>query len=183
MTAPARISCAFALALLPLAAQAAAPVSIAIQPPPALYMTDTCNTTVPLPVQIVNTLYGFAQHRFVLSGAGLSYTSNRADADDSGSTTYPLYNDAMWGFGFPPNTVVTATIQTYADSDTSAPPLYRSTMRWNCTTGEVLEITHTDLTLPAVGAVQSVPTLGHAGLALLSLGLAGLGALRRRRGA
>lgn len=165
-----------------LAVHAAAPASVVITGGGNL--TNTCSSNfASVNVTANNSIYPLAHDNFILSGGGQSYTWNQGEqTSPSYSGGYGLGDSAFWGFAFPANTVVTATIYTYATS-TLSNPIYSSAIRFNCTTGEVLEIVNTDLAMPVIAkAPTPVPAVGTQALLLSAIGIIGAaGYLTRRR--
>ena len=177
-----RMLCAAVLAWQGLAAQAAAPASTAITGAHAL--VNTCSANPVVQVSRVNTIVGQTSETYTIEGGGNSYTSTGWIPPAIPGVLYGFGTPWYWGFSFSPNTVVTATLTTFANTNLTN-PVYTSAIQFNCTTGEVLGIVNTDLTLPVVvpAATQPVPSmalLGPWGLASV-LGIGGIAFYMSRR--
>jgi hypothetical protein len=90
---------------------------------------------------------------------------------------YPNFHILGFGGGLAPNTPITVTIATYTGPNLTGTLTFTSTIKFNCTTGEVAGLAR------APPLLTAVPALDSTGLALLVMliGLAGAAALRFRR--
>lgn len=124
----------------------------------------------------------------IYNGSTLLYRWSGEHYGGVGPDTYGLQSDLF--APLPADSTLTAIIYTFAASSLPALPYtpdkfsYASQIRWNCTTGALIDITNTIGATGTVAAVATpVPVGAPATLGALLATLAGLGAwtLRRRR--
>jgi IPTL-CTERM motif len=104
--------------------------------------------------------------------------------DETGSNVgpfqgnYSTFHILSFGGGLPPNTPITITLTTYAGHGLSGVVSFVSSLQFNCTTGQIL-----NLNGASPDAAPPIPALDDVGLAALAgmLALFGLLAIRRRR--
>jgi hypothetical protein len=96
------------------------------------------------------------------------------------SGIYPTFNIQAFGGGLAPNTPIRITINTLSGHALAGSLTYSSSMEYNCTTGQIL-----NLVAAAPGDPSPIPALSDVGLAAtaLLLALAGILAMRRRTAA
>lgn len=157
--APIRWLILVVLLSLALATWAATPASVVIVGPWSGF-ADSCNGDgwPVVDTTFTNSIYPDARHDMNLSAPGYPthmYVGQGLPRDGGTQFTYAIGHHDYWGFTPAANTLLTATINTYPSWDSEAQPIYRSSITWNCTTGEVMSIVNTDLTLFTVGGTLS----------------------------
>jgi hypothetical protein len=93
------------------------------------------------------------------------------------NANYPNFHILAFGGGLAPNTPIIISITTYTGPNLTGTATFTSTIKFDCTTGQVSRLARDPPLLTAV------PALDPAGLALLVMlvGIAGAAALRVRR--
>ncbi|MGH8713652.1 MAG: hypothetical protein ACREYB_06575 [Casimicrobiaceae bacterium] len=102
------------------------------------------------------------------------FTDNTGANVGAFNGTYPTFHILAFGGGLAPNTPLTISIATFTGPNLTGSITFTSTITFNCTTGTIVRLARAP---PIVGAI---PALSGAGLALLAIMLALLGAFAAR---